>query len=93
LAAIQANFTVFQGSAASLPKPFDIDPIVLKFKPDARPQSAPEPRWSHAHGKIVQKWAEGGWASGSLELCVRLSLGLSPPHRAKSPLWCHGRGS
>ena len=65
---IQAHAVVFQGSAATLPKPFDVEPIVLKFKSDARPQSIPEPRWSYAYGKIVQKWAEDGLANGSLEL-------------------------
>ena len=67
LAAIAKYSVVFEGSAATLPKPFDTPPIELNFKPDAMPQSIPEPRWPHAYGKIVQKWAEDGLANGSLE--------------------------
>jgi hypothetical protein len=76
--AISDNAVVFRGSAATLPKPFDVDPIALKFKSVARPQSVPEPRWSCAHGKIVQKWAEDGLANGSLELSD--SAWASRPH-------------
>jgi hypothetical protein len=67
LAAIAKYSTVFEGSSATLPKPFDAPPIELNFKPDATPQSIPEPRWPHAYGKVVQKWAEDGLANGSLE--------------------------
>jgi hypothetical protein len=67
LAAIAKYSDVFEGSAATLPKPFDAPPIELNFKPDAMPQSIPEPRWPHAYANIVQKWAEDGLANGSLE--------------------------
>jgi hypothetical protein len=53
LAAITKCSTVFEGSSATLPKPFDAPPIELNFKHDATPQSVPEPRWPHAHGKVV----------------------------------------
>jgi hypothetical protein len=66
-AAIEKYSTVFEGSSATLPKPFDAPPIELNFKPDATPQSTPEPRWPCACGKIAQKRAEDGLANGSLE--------------------------
>jgi hypothetical protein len=52
----------FEGNNNTLPKPFDAPPVELKFKPDASPQSVPEPRWSYryAYGKILRKWAEDG---------------------------------
>ena len=59
---------VFEGAANTLPKPFDAPPIELQFRPDAIPQSVPEPRWSFANGKTVKKWAQDGLANGSLEL-------------------------
>jgi hypothetical protein len=36
--------TVFEGHQNSLPKPFAAEPITLKFKQDAKPQSIPQPR-------------------------------------------------
>jgi hypothetical protein len=65
-AAIAKHSNVFEGPAATLPKPFDTPPIELNFKPDAMPQSIPEPRWPHACAKIVQKRAEDGLANGLL---------------------------
>ena len=50
-----------------MPKPFDTKPVELTFKPNAKPQSIPEPRWSFAYGKIIEKWATDGLANGSLE--------------------------
>ena len=57
----------FEGSANTLPKPFDTEPVERTFKPNAVPQSIPEPKWSYAYGKIVEKWATDGLANGSLE--------------------------
>ncbi len=59
--------TVFEGYQNSLPKPFAAEPITLKFKPDARPQSIPQPRWTVAQKTIVTRWAEEGLRNGSLE--------------------------
>ena len=50
-----------------MPKPFDSKPVELTFKLNAKPQSIPEPRWSFAYGKIIEKWATDGLANGSLE--------------------------
>ena len=64
---IQKFAKVFEGSANTLPKPFDTAPVELTFKPNAVPQSVPEPKYSYAYGKIVEKWATDGLANGSLE--------------------------
>ena len=74
---------VFEGSASTLPKPFDTAPITLKFLPNAKPQSIPEPRWSFAYGKIVAKWAADGLANKSLELSK--SAWASRPHIVLKP--------
>jgi hypothetical protein len=58
---------VFEGHQNSLPKPFATDPIVLKLKADAKPQSIPQPRWTVAQREIVTRWAEEGLRNGSLE--------------------------
>ena len=47
---IRKNFKVFEGAANTLPKPFDTKPVELTFKPNAKPQSIPKPRWSFAYG-------------------------------------------
>jgi hypothetical protein len=52
--------TVFEGHQNSLPKPFAAEPITLKFKPDAKPQSIPQPRWTVTQKTIVTRWAEEG---------------------------------
>jgi hypothetical protein len=52
----------------SLPKPFNTEPITLKFKPGVMPQSIPQPRWIVAQGEIVKRWEEEGLKNGSLEL-------------------------
>jgi hypothetical protein len=76
--------TVFEGYQNSLPKPFAAEPITLKFKPDARPQSIPQPRWTVAQKTIVTRWAEEGLRNGSLEPSTsawssRVHLVLKPP--------------
>ncbi len=58
---------VFEGHENSLPKPFATEPITLKFKPAAQPQSVPQPRWTLAQKEIVTRWAEEGLRNGSLE--------------------------
>ncbi len=64
---IQKYAKVFEGHENSLPKPFAIEPITLKFKPNAQPQSIPQPRWTVAQKEIVTRWAEEGLRNGSLE--------------------------
>jgi hypothetical protein len=58
---------VFEGHENSLPKPFATEPIILKMKPNAKPQSIPQPRWTVAQKEIVARWAEEGLRNGSLE--------------------------
>jgi hypothetical protein len=43
---------VFEGHENTLPKPFNTEPITLKFKPNITPQSIPQPRWTVAQAKI-----------------------------------------
>jgi hypothetical protein len=81
---IQKYTNVFEGHENSLPKPFATKPITLKFKPDARPQSIPQPRWTVAQKEIVTRWAEEGLRNGSLEPSTsawasRVHLVLKPP--------------
>jgi hypothetical protein len=76
--------TVFEGHQNSLPKAFAAEPITLKFKPDAKPQSIPQPRWTVAQKTIVTRWAEEGLRNGSLEPSTsawssRVHLVLKPP--------------
>jgi hypothetical protein len=76
--------TVFEGHQNSLPKPFAAEPITLKFKQDAKPQSIPQPRWTVAQKTIVTRWAEEGLRNGSLEPLTstwsfRVHLVLKPP--------------
>jgi hypothetical protein len=59
--------TVFEAHQNSLPKPFAVAPITLKFKPDAKPQSISQPRWTVAQKTIVTRWAEESLRNGSLE--------------------------
>jgi hypothetical protein len=75
---------VFEGHQNSLPKPFATDPIVLKLKADAKPQSIPQPRWTVAQKEIVTRWADEGLRNGSLEPSTsawssRVHLVLKPP--------------
>jgi hypothetical protein len=58
---------VFASSDGKLPKPFTTEPVQLNFVPDARPQSIPEPRWTHALAKVISAWGRDGLANGSLE--------------------------
>ncbi len=67
-AVTRAHAHVFEGHENSLPKPFNTEPIVLKLKPGAVPQSIPQPRWTVAQREIVMRWAELGLRNGSLEL-------------------------
>ncbi len=39
---------VFEGRQITMPKPFSAEPVELKFVDDPKPQSVPEPRWTHA---------------------------------------------
>ncbi len=75
---------VFEGHENSLPKPFATEPITLKFKKDAKPQSVPQPRWTFAQKEVVRRWAEEGLRNGSLEPSTsawasRVHLVLKPP--------------
>jgi hypothetical protein len=58
---------VFYSSSGTLPKPFNAEPVELNLRPDAQPQSIPEPRWTHALRTVIEKWALDGLANGSLE--------------------------
>ena len=82
-AIIKKHAVVFEGAANTLPKAFDLDPIELKFIPNAQPKSVPEPRWSYAYGQIVRKWAEDGIKNGSLEWSS--SAWASRPHIVLKP--------
>ncbi len=44
---------VFEGRQVTMPKPFQADPIHLKFIDDPTPQSIPKPRWTHAQKLIL----------------------------------------
>jgi hypothetical protein len=75
---------VVEGHEKSLPKPFATEPIVLKMKSDAKPQSIPQPRWTVAQKEIMTRWAEEGLRNGSLEPSTsswssRIHLVLKPP--------------
>ena len=90
-AVIRAHAHVFEGHENSLPKPFNTEPITLKFKPGATPQSIPQPRWTVAQREIVKRWAEEGLKNGSLELSSsawssRLHLVLKAPANTTADL-------
>jgi hypothetical protein len=59
---------VFEGRQITIPKPFQAEPVPLKFIDNPVPQSVPEPRWTHAQRSILSQWAEAGLKDGSLEL-------------------------
>jgi hypothetical protein len=69
---------VFDSSDGKLPKPFNTEPVELNFVPNARLQSIPEPRWTHALSKVTSAWGRDGLASGSLEFSK--SAWASRPH-------------
>ncbi len=88
---IQKYANVFEGHENSLPKPFATEPITLKFKPDAQPQSIPHPRWNVAQKEIVTRWAEEGLKNGSLDPSTsawasRVHLVLKPPGNTTTEL-------
>ncbi len=90
-ATIREYAHVFEGHKNSLPKPFNTEPITLKLKSDAKPQSIPQPRWTMAQAKIVTCWAEEGLKNGSLELSTsawssRLHLVLKAPPNVTAEL-------
>jgi hypothetical protein len=82
-AALHKFHVVFEGTENTLPKPFNADPIELKFIPNAVPQFVPEPRWSNAHGNVVRKWAEDGLKNLSLRFSK--SSWASRPHIVVKP--------
>jgi hypothetical protein len=83
---------VFEGHENSLPKPFiAAEPITLKYKDNAQPQSIPQPRWAVAQKEIVTRWAEEGLRNGSLESSTsawssRVHLVLKPPGNTTAEL-------
>jgi hypothetical protein len=90
-AVIRKYEKVFEGHEKSLPKPFATEPITLKFKPDAQPQSVPQPRWTLAQKEIATRWAEEGLRNGSLEPSTsawssRVHLVLKPPSNTTADL-------
>ncbi len=90
-AVIRAHAHVFEGHENSLPKPFHTEPITLKFKAGATPQSIPQPRWTVAQREIVKRWAAEGLRNGSLELSTsawssRLHLVLKAPANTTAEL-------
>ena len=44
---------VFEGRQVTMPKPFQADPVQLKFVDDPIPQSVPEPRWTYAQRNVL----------------------------------------
>ncbi len=79
---------VFEGRQITMPKPFQAEPIALKFIDHPVPQSVPEPRWTHAQRLILSQWAEAGLKDGSLELST--SRWSSRPHIVmKTPAHLH----
>ena len=91
---IHKFLSVFEGSKGSLPKPFKTDPVELNFVKDCTPSSVPEPKWSYGFGKVVEKWAIDGIASGLLEpsqseWSSRPHIVLKPPpgvHSSEAPI-------
>jgi hypothetical protein len=69
---------VFEGRQVTMPKPFSAEPVELKFVSDPKPQSVPEPRWTHAQKQVLSQWANAGLKDGSLELST--SRWASRPH-------------
>ncbi len=70
--------SVFEGRQVTMPKPFQAEPVELKFIENPVPQSVPEPRWTHAQRLVLSQWAEAGLKDGSLELST--SRWASRPH-------------
>jgi hypothetical protein len=75
VAAIQAKVRallghegVFEGRQVTMPKPFQAEPVELKFIDNPVPQSVPEPQWTFAQRNVLTQWAEAGLKDGSLEL-------------------------
>ncbi len=90
-AVIKQYEKVFEGHENTLPKPFATEPITLKFKENAQPQSIPQPRWTVAQKEIVTRWAEDGLRNGSLEPSTsawssRVHLVLKPPSNTTAEL-------
>jgi transposase InsO family protein len=69
---------VFEGRQVTMPKPFQAEPVELKFVDNPIPQSVPEPRWTFAQKNVLTQWAEAGLKDGSLELST--SRWASRPH-------------
>ena len=44
---------VFEGRQVTMPKPVQVEPVELKFVEDPKPQSVPEPRWTHAQKQVL----------------------------------------
>jgi hypothetical protein len=70
--------SVFEGRQITMPKPFSAEPVELKFVDDPKPQSEPEPRWTHTQKQVLTQWANAGLKDGSLELST--STWASRPH-------------
>jgi hypothetical protein len=75
---LRKHESVFEGRQVTMPKPFQAEPIQLKFIDQPVPQSVPEPRWTHAQRLILSQWAEAGLKDGSLKLST--SRWASGPH-------------
>ena len=52
---IEEHEAAFEGANNTLPKPFNTEPIELKFISNYKPQAVPQPRWNHAQGLIILK--------------------------------------
>ncbi len=75
---LQQYEDVFEGRQVTMPKPFQAEPVELKFIDNPVPQSVPEPRWTHAQRLVLTQWAESGLKDRSLELST--SRWASRPH-------------
>ncbi len=77
-ALLRKHESVFEGRQITMPKPFSAEPVELKSVDDPKPQSVPEPRWTHAQKQVLTQWANAGLKDGSLELST--SRWASRPH-------------
>ena len=69
---------VFEGRQVTMPKPFQAEPVELKFIDNPIPQSVPEPRWTFAQRNVLTQWIQAGLKDELLELST--SRWASRPH-------------
>jgi hypothetical protein len=77
---------VFEGRQVTMPKPFQAEPVELKFIDNPVPQSVPEPRWTHRlrtapRAHAVSRSRLKGWIARAIDI----TMGLAAPHRDEDP--------